>query len=125
MREKEHLRPVGSMRLPEEMVADVRTQVVPATMLVRAAGGEWSAPRGRIGRKVAAAVTPGGRIRVTMAGELVAAHDASQGARGINYREERCMEAIATKERFADSDIREAARANLALPDAMGGGGDE
>ena len=73
MREKEHLRPVGSMRLPEEMVADVRTQVVPATMLVRAAGGEWSAPRGRIGRKVAAAVTPGGRIRVAMAGELVAA----------------------------------------------------
>ena len=49
MREKESLRPVGNMALLESMVGDVSVQVVPPTMLVRAAGRQWSVPRRCIG----------------------------------------------------------------------------
>ena len=42
MREKEHLRPIGNEALLESMVGDVAVQVVPPTMLVRAAGRQWS-----------------------------------------------------------------------------------
>lgn len=45
MREKESLRPIGNLRLLESMVGDVSVQTVPPTMLVRAAGREWSVPR--------------------------------------------------------------------------------
>lgn len=122
MREKEHLRPVGNARLLEEMVGDVRTQVVPPTMLVRAAGGEWSVPRRCVGRRVTVTTMPGGQIRVTMAGELVAVHDASGATGRINYTEDHYAEAIADKRAFADRDILEAARANLDLLDGVGGG---
>ena len=71
------------------------------------------------------AVAPGGQIRVTMAGELVAVHDASQGTGRINYTEGHYGEAIGGKARFADADIRAAARENLELLDRLGGGGDE
>ena len=121
MREKEALRPVGNMRLLEEMVGDVTTPEVPATMLVRALGREWSVPRRCIGRRVRVTSTPGGQVRVTMAGELVAVHDASEGTSKVNYTEEHYAQAIAGKQRFADADIREQARANLELLDRMGG----
>lgn len=52
MREKESLRPIGNLRLLESMVGDVSVQTVPPTMLVRAAGREWSVPRRCIGRRV-------------------------------------------------------------------------
>ncbi len=94
MREKEALRPVGNMRLLEEMAGSVCEQRVPSTMLVRAAGREWSVPRRCIEKKVRVAVAPGGQIRVTMAGELVAVHDASQGTGRINYTEGHYGEAI-------------------------------
>ena len=121
MREKEYLRPVGNMGLLEQMVGDVRTQVVPSTMLVRAAGREWSVPRRCIGRKAKVIVMPGGQIRVTVAGELVAVHDASQGAGRFNYTEGHYAEALEGKARYSDSDIEEAARENLRLLDGMGG----
>ena len=121
MREKEYLRPVGNMALLEQMVGDVRTQVVPSTMLVRAAGREWSVPRRCIGRKAKVIAMPGGQIRVTVAGELVAVHDASQGAGRFNYTEGHYAEALEGKARYSDSDIEEAARENLRLLDGMGG----
>lgn len=121
MREKEHLRPIGNMRLLEEMVGDVSVQEVPPTMLLRAAGREWSVPRSCIGKRATVTTMPGGQIRITVAGELVAVHDASKGAGKINYTEEHYMQAIEGKARFADSDIREAAKANLELLDRMGG----
>lgn len=40
MKEKEYLRPIGNVALLERMVGEVKTQVVPSTMLVRAAGRE-------------------------------------------------------------------------------------
>ena len=61
MREKEYLRPVGNVALLERMVGDVKTQVVPPTMLVRAAGREWSVPRRCIGRKAKVTTMPAGR----------------------------------------------------------------
>ena len=124
MREKEYLKPVGNMALLERMVGDVSVQKVPPTMLVRAAGRQWSVPRRCIGKRAKVTTMPGGQVRVTVAGELVAVHDASQGSRGINYTEEHYAEAIGSKARFADGDIREAARENLRLLDAMGGGVD-
>lgn len=122
MREKERLRPPGNMRLLEEMAGSVSEQTVPPTMLVRAAGREWSVPRRCIGRRVRVTVMPGGQIRVTMAGEVVAVHDASRGSGRVNYTEEHYAEAIAGKPRFSDTDIAEAARANLELLDGLGGG---
>lgn len=65
---------------------------------------------------------PGGQIRVAMAGEVVAVHDASRGSGRVNYTEEHYAEAIAGKPRFSDTDIAEAARANLELLDGLGGG---
>ena len=124
MREKEALRPIGNMRLLESMVGDVSVQTVPPTMLVRAAGRQWSVPRRCIGRRVTVVAMPGGQVRVRMGGEEVAVHDAAAAAGPIVYREEHYMEALGGK-RWADGDIRAAARANLDLLDALGGGGGE
>lgn len=122
MREKEALRPIGNMRLLESMAGDVSVQTVPPTMLVRAAGRQWSVPRRCIGGRVTVVAMPGGQVRVRMGGEEVAARDASGAAGPIVYQEERYMEALDGK-RWADGGIRAAARANLDLLDALGGGG--
>ena len=103
------------------MVGQVSEQVVPSTMLVRAAGRQWSVPRRCIGSKARVVAMPGGQIRITVAGELVAVHDSTRGSNPINYTEEHYMEAISSKARFSDEDIREAARANLDLLDSLGG----
>lgn len=125
MREKEHLRPIGNLRLLQEMVGDVSVQTVPPTMLVRAAGRQWSVPRARIGKKVNVISMPSGQVRVTMGGEEAAARGADAGAGPIVHSEERYAEALEGKSWFRDADIREAARANLALLDRLGGGPDE
>lgn len=125
MKEKEHLRPVGNIALLERMVGDVSVQTVPSTMLVRAAGREWSVPRRCIGKRATVTTMPGGQIRVSVAGELVAIHDAAAGTGKFNYTEEHYMEAIEGKARFADGDIRRAARENLDLLDGAWGGQDE
>ena len=121
MREKESLRPVGNMALLESMVGDVSAWVVPPTMLVRAAGRQWSVPRRCIGRRVSVVAMPGGQVRVRMAGEEVAVHDPGAAAGPIVYEEAHYLEALEGK-RWADGDIREAARANLELLDALGAG---
>ena len=123
MREKEHLRPVGNLRLLQEMVGDVTTQVVPPTMLVRAAGRQWSVPRSCIGRRVTVVATPSGQVRVSLGGEEVAVHDAGSARGPIVYDEAHYAEALDGKRWLADADIREAARANLELLDSLGGGG--
>ena len=51
-------------------------------------------------------------------------HDPREGAGPIVYDEARYLEALDGK-RWADGDIRAAARANLDLLDALGGGGAE
>lgn len=125
MREKEHLRPIGNLRLLQGMVGDVSVQTVPPTMLVRAAGRQWSVPRACIGKKVNVISMPSGQVRVTMGGEEVAAHGAGPCAGPIVYSEEHYAEALEGKSWFHDADIREAARANLALLDRLGGDPDE
>jgi len=121
MREKESLRPIGNLRLLQEMAGDVSVQRVPATMLVRAAGRQWSVPRSCIGKKVTVISMPSGQIRVTMGGEEVAVHDASEAAGPIVYSEDHYVEALSGKSWPADRDIREAARANLDLLERLGG----
>lgn len=125
MREKEALRPVGNLRLLQEMVGDVTTQVVPPTMLVRAAGRQFSVPRSCIGRRATVVATPSGQVRVTVGGEEVAVHEPGPARGPIVYDEGHYAEALGGKRWFADSDIREAARANLELLDSLGGGGAE
>lgn len=122
MREKEALRPIGNARLLQSMVGDVSVQTVPPTMLVRAAGRRWSVPRRCIGRRVTVIAMPGGQVRVRMGGEEVAVHDPAGAVGPIVYQEEHYVEALDGK-RWADGDIRAAARANLDLLDALGGGG--
>ena len=122
MREKESLRPIGNLRLLESMVGDVSVQTVPPTMLVRAVGREWSVPRRCIGRRVSVVAMPGGQVVVRMAGEEVAVHDAASGpSRPINYDPDHYGQALEGKRGLADADIAEAARANLALLDSLGG----
>ncbi len=121
MREKEHLRPIGNLRMLQEMVGDVSVQKVPPTMLVRAAGRQWSVPRACIGKGVHVIAMPSGQVRVTLDGEEVAVHDASSAAAPIVYAEEHYVEALEGKAWFGDMDIRDAARANLELLDRLGG----
>ena len=64
---------------------------------------------------------PSGQIRVTVAGELVAGHDASRGTGKFNYTEGHYAKALQGKGRYSDSGIKEAARENLRLLDGMGG----
>lgn len=120
-REKEYLRPLGNVDLLRSMVGDASVQTVPPTMLVRAAGRYWSVPRRCIGRKATVVAMPGGQVVVKVGGETVAVHDPSEGRGKVVYSEDHYAEAIGGKPRFADADIREAARANLALLDAVGG----
>ena len=121
MKEKEHLRPMGNLRMLQEMIGGVDDQVVPPTMLVRAAGRQWSVPRSCIGKKVNVVTMPSGQVRVTLDGEEVAVHDAASASGPIVYAEDHYVEAMEGKSWFADADIREAARANLELLDQLGG----
>lgn len=121
MKEKELLRPIGNLRLLQEMVGNVSVQKVPATMLVRAAGRQWSVPRSCIGKKVHVITMPSGQVRVTLDGEEVAVHDVASSSAPIVYAEEHYAEAMEGKSWFADADIRDAARANLDLLDRLGG----
>lgn len=122
MREKEHLAPIGNRALLESMVGDVSVQVVPPTMLVRAAGRQWSVPRAMIGRRVSVVTMPGGQVRVRFGGEDVAVHEAAgPGAGPIVYDEAHYAQALEGKRRFEGADIREAARANLELLGSIGG----
>lgn len=121
MREKEYLQPIGNAALLESMVGDVSEQTVPSTMLARGAGRQRSVPRRCIGKKARVVTTPGGQVRITVAGELVAVHDATRGTGKVNYTEEHYLEAMEGKAWAADGDIREQARANLELLDRLGG----
>ena len=114
-KEKEYLQPIGNAALLEPMVGDSTVQVVPPTMLVRAAGGQWPVPRRCIGSKARVMPMPGGQILVTVAGELVVVHDAAQGTSKINYTEDHHVEAMEGKAWAADEGIRGQARANLEL----------
>lgn len=120
-REKEFLQPIGNAALLESMVGAVSEQVVPPTMLVRAAGASWSVPRSCIGKKARVTAMPGGQIRVTVAGELVAVHDCAAASGRVNYTEGHYMEALEGKKWAADADIAEQARRNLAMLDGLGG----
>ncbi|ERL09878.1 hypothetical protein [Olsenella profusa] len=118
--EKEALRPVGNLRHLEGMVGDVSHRTVPGTMLVRAAGREWSVPRRCIGRRAKLLLMPGGQLVAGVAGRVVATHDTTVADRPSSYQEGHYVEAIAGKGRYEDQDIEEAARANLALLDRLG-----
>lgn len=123
MAEKEYLHPIGNLALLEQMAGEVTKCTVPDTMLVRAAGREWSVPRGCIGRAAKVTAMPSGQVTIEVGGKVVAVHDASAGPRRkVNYKPEHYAEAISGKRFFADLDIEEAARANLELLDNMEGG---
>lgn len=125
-REKDALAPVGNMALLESMLGDVSRQTVPPTMLVRAAGREWSVPRRLIGRDVRCVLQPGGQLLVFDGDSLVASHDTAVAAKPVNYMPAHYAEAMEGKLwGGADADIEEAARRNLELLDGLGsiGGG--
>jgi transposase InsO family protein len=119
--EKDALRPAGNLALLESMLGDVTRQTVPPTMLVRAAGREWSVPRRCIGREVRCVLQPGGGLLVFDGDALVASHDTTAPAKPINYDPAHYAEAMGGKRwGGADSDIEEAARRNLELLDGLG-----
>ena len=120
LEEKEFLRPVGNVKMLEEMIGGVSVQTVPQTMLVRALGREWSVPMRCIGRKVKVLATDGGSVRVYMGSELVALHDAGAPGGKVVYEHSHYVEALAGKSRFADADIERAARENLELLSHLG-----
>lgn len=103
-------------------VGDVSWRVVPATMLARCAGREFSVPRRCIGRRVRLPLEPGGRLRVYDGGELVATHDTAAPGGPIVYREGDYAEAMADKRWDGDADIEAQARRNLELLGGLGGG---
>ena len=121
-REKEALGPMPRESVLSALVGDVSWQVVPATMLVRCAGREFSVPRRCMGRRVRLLLEPGGRLRVYDGGELVATHDTAAPGGPIVYREGDCAEAMADKRWGGDADIEAQARRNLELLGGLGGG---
>lgn len=123
LREKEALGPLPPASEAMAAMGEVSRQVVPATMLVRYRGREWSVPRRCIGRGVRLVGMPGGQLRVYLGGELVAVHDTTAGGR-VNYDPARYAEALAGKRWAADRDIEEAARRNLELLGGLGGDGE-
>ena len=125
-REKDALAPVGNLSLLESAIGDVTHQPVPPTMLVRAAGREWSVPRRCIGHDVRCVLQPGGRLLVFDGDDLVATHDTAAAGGPINYDPSHYAEAMEGKRwGGTDSDIEEAARRNLELLDGLGGLGGE
>lgn len=121
-REKEALGPMPRDSVLSALVGDVSWQVVPATMLVRCAGREFSVPRRCMGRRVRLLLEPGGRLRVYDGGELVATHDTAAPGGPIVYREGDYAEAMADKRWGGDADIGARARRNLELLGGLGGG---
>lgn len=119
-REKDLLLPVDVGAL-SALAGEVSRQRVPATMLVRSRGREYSVPRRCVGRDVRVVRMPGGQLRVWMGGELVAVHDTSASDGAVNYSEAHYAEALAGKRWAADRDIEEAARENLRLLGGLGG----
>ena len=115
LKEKDYLRPIGNLRALQEMVGDVSDKVVPSTMLVRCRGREWSVPRRCIGKRVRLLAMPGGQLRISMDGRLVALHDMSKACGRINYDPAHYEEALSSKRRYADEDIQAAARENLRI----------
>lgn len=123
LHERDALRPVGNLRLLEQSLGQVCWQVVPDTMLVSAAGCEWSVPRRLIGRKVRKVMQPDGRLLVFDGDDLVASHDTTQrNGRPYVYQLGHYVEALADKE-WGDiqEDIEAAAQRNLERIDAIGG----
>ena len=120
-REREELLPLPDMGLLEAMVGDVTWQTVPPTMLVRAAGREFSVPRRCIGRRVRVVLQPGGALSVFDGDELVASHDAAAGSSPLVYDPSHYAEAMEGKRWAGDADIEAAARRNLEMLDALGG----
>ena len=84
-------------------------------MLVRCRGREWSVPRRCIGKRVRLLAMPGGQLRISMDGQLVALHDMSKASGRINYDPAHYEEALSSKRRYADEDIQAAARENLRI----------
>ena len=58
---------------------------------------------------------PGGQLRISMDGQLVALHDMSKASGRINYDPAHYEEALSSKRRYADEDIQAAARENLRI----------
>ena len=103
------------------MVADVSVQSVPhdarALPGPRVLGAQ--ALHRQAGKGSRDAVGPG---EVEMAGETVAVHDLAAPGEPVVYDPAHYAEALAAKARYADADIRAAARANLELLGRLGEG---
>lgn len=121
--EKEALRPIGNLRHLEEMIGEVSVQTVPATMLVRHGGREWSVPRRCIGHRVKLLAMPGGQLVVSMGGEVVRVHDTTSARGPMVYDAADYAEALSCKARFEGADIEAAAQANLDLIERLGEAG--
>lgn len=124
MREKDALGPIGNRALLESMLGDVSHQTVPATMLVRCAGREFSVPRRMIGRRARLVLSADGSLRACDGGDLVAVHDTRAPGGPVVYDPAHYAEALSGKRWCADGDIEEAARRNLELLGGLGGGGE-
>jgi hypothetical protein len=120
--ERGALGPMPRESVLSALVGDVSWQVVPATMLVRCAGREFSVPRRRMGRRVRLPLEPGGRLGAYDGGEPVATHDAAAPGGPVAYREGDYAEAMADKRWGGDADTEAQARRNLELLGGLGGG---
>ena len=79
------------------MLGDVSYQEVPATMLVRCAGREFSVPRRMIGRRARLVLSADGVLRVYDGGDLAAVHDTRAPGGPIVYDPAHYAEALEGK----------------------------
>lgn len=122
-REKETLGPLLRDAVLSELVGEVSWQVVPPTMLVRAAGREFSVLRRCVGHRAGLQLVPGGQPGACDGGDLVATHDTTAQGGPVVYREGDYLEAMADRCRGGtEADIEEQTRRILGLLGRLGGG---
>lgn len=117
-KEKEYLSPLPNKILLENYIAEVRTQIVPSTLLVNYNGSGYSTPKQFIGERVKL-IPIEDKLYIYHNTQLIAIHTISN--QKINYERdhyiESLLEAVPWKEK---NEIEEMAKENLNLFNRLG-----
>ena len=113
-KEMESLRPMPNKLLVETFIQNVSVQTVPATLLVRYKGSEYSVSPEFIGKRVKV-VPSGNKLYIYHNTVIIAVHNITD--RKTNYRQEDYIQGLRQNmpKDLTDEEIKERALENLAL----------
>ena len=117
-KEKEYLRPIKSKILLESYIQDVKTQIVPSTLLVNYKGQSYSVSSEYIGKRVKI-VPISNKLYIYFNTKLITTHNIS--TKKINYLDDHYYDGISKVIRNkTDDEIERIVKENLALLDKIG-----